>query len=105
MSNARSPVPDGLPGATPLEHYEAVRWHDGALWLLDQTRLPWSIEYLRIADLEGACEAIRSLRVRGAPAIGIAAAYSLAAIAGSLGPSAGLDAALAEVERAAEALA
>ncbi len=64
--------------ATP---YEAVGWRDGALWVLDQTLLPTTLEYRRIDGLDDACEAIRSLRVRGAPAIGIAAAYALAAVA------------------------
>lgn len=56
-----------------------LRWRDGALSLLDQRRLPEAIEYLDIDDIPTAIEAIRSLAVRGAPAIGIAAAYTLAA--------------------------
>jgi len=45
------------------------------LVILDQTRLPNEIVYLRLSRLEDVWEAIRNLRVRGAPAIGIAAAY------------------------------
>jgi methylthioribose-1-phosphate isomerase len=59
---------------------EAVRWsEDGrAVELLDQTRLPGSETYLRLERAAGVVEAIRSLRVRGAPAIGVAAAMGLA---------------------------
>ena len=50
-------------------------WKGDHLLLLDQTRLPLHQEWLRLTDLESVCEAIRSLKVRGAPAIGVAAAY------------------------------
>lgn len=56
---------------------ETMRWEDGVLVLLDQTRLPAAVEYIRCADVECVAEAIRNLRVRGAPAIGAAAAYGL----------------------------
>jgi len=55
----------------------AVEWRDGRLRLLDQRRLPHHVEYLDIADLNQAWEAINTLAVRGAPAIGIAAGYAL----------------------------
>ncbi len=57
---------------------EAIRWRDGALYLLDQTRLPGEEVWLRYTDSRGVAEAIRTLTVRGAPAIGIAAAYAYA---------------------------
>src|SRR5262249_33482728 len=50
---------------------------DGYLRLLDQTRLPTEVVYQDCRTVEEVWEAIRSLRVRGAPAIGIAAAYGL----------------------------
>lgn len=56
----------------------AIRWEDHRLRLLDQRALPDLITYLEITDIDAAIEAIRSLAVRGAPAIGIAAAYALA---------------------------
>ena len=56
---------------------EAIRWDEGRLYLLDQRRLPHEVLYLGIEDLADAEEAIRTLAVRGAPAIGIAAAYAL----------------------------
>ncbi|HLW59931.1 MAG TPA: S-methyl-5-thioribose-1-phosphate isomerase [bacterium] len=53
-------------------------WEDGALCLLDQTGLPHEARTVRCTTWEEVAEAIRVLRVRGAPAIGIAAAYGLA---------------------------
>jgi methylthioribose-1-phosphate isomerase len=85
--------------------YEAVGWHEGRLRLLDQTLLPADERYLEIADLDAACEAIRSMRVRGAPAIGIAAGYALAAEAARLAPHASGEAQLREaLEAVAERL-
>ncbi len=55
-----------------------VFWGEDHLVLLDQTRLPWEERWLRVRAWEEVAEAIRALRVRGAPAIGIAAAYALA---------------------------
>lgn len=56
---------------------EALRW-DGALWLLDQRRLPWQEVWIEVRDAAHAIRLIRALAVRGAPIIGIAAAYTLA---------------------------
>jgi methylthioribose-1-phosphate isomerase len=55
-----------------------LRWADGALELLDQTRLPDEEVWLHCERPEQVAEAIRRLAVRGAPAIGVAAAYGLA---------------------------
>lgn len=54
---------------------EAIRWEDSALYLLDQTRLPAAEDWLRYTDYRQVANAIRTMVVRGAPAIGIAAAY------------------------------
>ena len=53
-------------------------WDDGALCLIDQTALPQDLRSRRCTTWEEVAEAIRTLRVRGAPAIGLAAAYGLA---------------------------
>jgi methylthioribose-1-phosphate isomerase len=60
-----------------MTHFDPVRLDDeaGALVILDQTLLPNEVVYLRLETQEAIWEAIRKLRVRGAPAIGIAAAY------------------------------
>ena len=59
----------------------AIAWKGGQLRLLDQRRLPGVVEHLLIEDIPAAVEAIATLAVRGAPAIGIAAAYALAVAA------------------------
>jgi len=56
---------------------KAVEWVAGRVRLLDQTRLPDEEVYLDISDYRDLASAIRELRVRGAPAIGIAAAYGM----------------------------
>ncbi|HEX6697725.1 MAG TPA: S-methyl-5-thioribose-1-phosphate isomerase [Solirubrobacteraceae bacterium] len=57
---------------------QPLRFEDGALLLLDQTRLPGDEVWLRCTAPEEVAEAIARLAVRGAPAIGVAAAYGLA---------------------------
>jgi methylthioribose-1-phosphate isomerase len=55
-----------------------VEWADGALVLIDQTRLPGELRRVRIEDVDALVAAIRSLAVRGAPALGVAGAYGVA---------------------------
>jgi methylthioribose-1-phosphate isomerase len=55
-----------------------LRFEDGALLLLDQTRLPGEEVWLRCSSPGEVAAAIARLAVRGAPAIGVAAAYGLA---------------------------
>ncbi len=58
---------------TPLRYDASL----DELVLLDQTRLPGEVVHIRLRSAEQVFEAIRSLRVRGAPAIGIAAAFGV----------------------------
>ncbi len=51
---------------------------DGAVEIIDQTRLPGEFVLLRLTSADEMAEAIRTMRVRGAPLIGVAAAYGLA---------------------------
>ncbi len=64
---------DALPFPFPT-----VAWRDDAVVLLDQTRLPGELVWRTCREVPELCAAIRELAVRGAPAIGIAAAYGLA---------------------------
>lgn len=57
---------------------QALIWTGTALQVLDQRQLPETIVYDAYQDAAGVAEAIASMRVRGAPAIGIAAAYGVA---------------------------
>jgi methylthioribose-1-phosphate isomerase len=59
------------------EPVRPIRWRDGALALLDQRRLPGEEVWLDCRGADDVAGAIRTLAVRGAPAIGIAAAYGL----------------------------
>jgi methylthioribose-1-phosphate isomerase len=63
----------------------AIEWRDGFLRLLDQRRLPASEEYLDCHDSAAVARAIAEMAVRGAPAIGIAAAYGVV-LAADAGP-------------------
>ncbi len=87
----------------------AVRWigdANGHLELLDQTLLPVRLEWIPCRDVDTVVEAIKSLRVRGAPAIGIAGAYGLVVAAGeAIRAGLAADAARAHVLARAEELA
>lgn len=62
-----------------MHQIDVIRWlPEGRLLLLDQTRLPAAEVRIECADEREVAEAIASMRVRGAPAIGIAAAYGMA---------------------------
>jgi methylthioribose-1-phosphate isomerase len=54
-----------------------VRWQDNRVLLIDQNRLPNEYTYVEISRVEDMAEAISTMIVRGAPAIGVAAAYGM----------------------------
>ena len=57
---------------------EPIRWRGDALELLNQLLLPRKVEYVRCNTSHEVAESIRSMVVRGAPAIGVAAAFGMA---------------------------
>ena len=57
---------------------ETLRWSDGVLEMIDQRILPATFTYLSYDSAASVAEGIRSMVVRGAPAIGVAAAYGVA---------------------------
>ncbi|HET6675780.1 MAG TPA: S-methyl-5-thioribose-1-phosphate isomerase [Nitrospiraceae bacterium] len=61
-----------------------VEWKDGAVCLLDQSRLPEHVEFIMCRDHVSVARAIRELKVRGAPAIGVTAAMGIALGADSI---------------------
>ena len=81
-----------------------VSWKNGRVVLVDQTRLPQALELIETDDLERIALAIRRLEVRGAPAIGVTAAYALALAALQSRAKSG-DGILADLENARELLA
>lgn len=62
----------------PGGEIQALRYEHGALYVLDQTVLPFTDRELRLTTAAEVAEAIRRLAIRGAPLIGVAAAYGLA---------------------------
>lgn len=72
-----------------------VFWRDNKVWLLDQNALPREERYISYSHWRDVAEAIRIMTVRGAPAIGVTAAFGLALAASSL-PDAGFDDRFAE---------
>src|SRR5438477_10960268 len=59
-------------------HVTPIRWRGDALELLDQRRLPREVVWVACRDAHEVAVAIRDMIVRGAPAIGVAAAFGLA---------------------------
>jgi methylthioribose-1-phosphate isomerase len=57
---------------------KAVEWLDGRLRILDQSKLPEEQAFVTLDDYRDVVDAIREMRVRGAPAIGVTAAYGIA---------------------------
>jgi len=66
-----------MTAATSVKSIEWVGGLDGYVAMIDQTRLPVETEIIQCRDVDTMCDAIKRLRVRGAPAIGIAAAMGL----------------------------
>lgn len=58
--------------------FKTLEWANGALVILDQTKLPLEVEYLHCRNFEEVAKAIKDLNIRGAPAIGIAAGFGVA---------------------------
>ena len=63
---------------------ETIQWVDGAVVMIDQTRLPLEETYATCRTYEEVAAAIKDMIIRGAPAIGVAAAM----VAGGLGGAA-----------------
>ena len=55
-----------------------IEWVDGRVHLIDQRKLPGKLAFLHVGTVDELCEAIRTLAVRGAPALGVAGAMGIA---------------------------
>lgn len=62
---------------SPYDSIRAVSWEDNHLVLLDQRKLPHTEQYVQLYNATEIADAIRNMVVRGAPAIGITAAYGM----------------------------
>ena len=88
-----------------MARLEPVRWMGNGVRIIDQTLLPRELVYEDIVTVEAMFEAIVRLKVRGAPLIGISAAYGVCCALVSSAPCAGGSEMLRAVERAADTLA
>jgi len=57
---------------------KTIEWKDNSVVMIDQTKLPNTLEYVTYTDYNQVADAIRTLVVRGAPAIGVSGAFGLA---------------------------
>jgi methylthioribose-1-phosphate isomerase len=80
---------DGIPTHTLRAHPE-----QRAIDIIDQTRLPHALHWVRVATLDEAAHAIRAMQVRGAPLIGATAAYGVAIALSAADDDARLNAAI-----------
>jgi len=80
-----------------------VTWSDGSVKMIDQTALPGRLAYVTYTRPEGVAEAIRTMVVRGAPAIGVAAAMGVA-LAAARSTTEDLRELMKELERSANLL-
>ncbi len=59
------------------KNLESVRWRNDGLEVVDQTLLPAKLAYVRLVSVQQVCVAIKTMKVRGAPLIGVVGAYGL----------------------------
>ena len=78
---------------------DAIRWEGNTLYLLDQTRLPVHDDWIAYTDFRAVAKAITDMVVRGAPAIGVTAAYAYCLAALELRDVPDFAAAMEEAER------
>jgi len=80
-----------------------VEWHNGIVITIDQTRLPNETVFLELKTCDDVAEAIRTMKIRGAPLLGASAAFALALTAHS-SKAKNREKLVAELEKAAEIL-
>jgi methylthioribose-1-phosphate isomerase len=85
---------DNLPAARALR---SVDWVDGAVVIVDQTRLPSELHWLHVTEVAELVDAIKRLAVRGAPSIGVAGAFGVALAASRHDPASSREAFDADV--------
>ncbi len=82
---------------------EPVRWKNGALEAIDTTKLPGRLVYVRMRTVDQVCSSIRSMKVRGAPLIGVVGGYGMVLAAMNVKGS-DLKQAMSQLRKAADAL-
>ncbi len=86
-----------------MSELRTVEWVNGRVRMIDQTRIPYKFAYVSLKDYRQVAKSIRNMVVRGAPAIGVAAAMGLALAANSSRASTKAQL-IKELETAAEVL-
>lgn len=86
-----------------LSSLRTVRWKDGKVIMIDQTRLPNELVFVEHDNYNDVADAIRRLVVRGAPAIGISGAFGLA-LAGLRSDATSREGLLADLRKARQVL-
>jgi methylthioribose-1-phosphate isomerase len=94
-----------MSGCSLVKFFESrsVEWRKGVVRLIDQNALPWELRYVECKSPEEVARAIRDMTVRGAPAIGVAAAMGIA-LAAYHSNARDLEGLLKDVEEAARVL-
>ena len=87
----------------PMSELRTVEWVNGHVRMIDQTRLPYQFAYVNLKNYREVAKAIRDMTVRGAPAIGVAAAMGMA-LAANASRTKSRKQLLANLKEAAEAL-
>ena len=87
----------------PMSELRTVEWVNGKVKMVDQTRLPDRFTYVKLKTYSQVSKAIKSMVVRGAPAIGVAAAMGMA-LAANANRNKSRDRIFKELEAAAESL-
>ena len=82
---------------------KTVEWKDNSVVLIDQTKLPNSLEFVTYTDYNDVADAIRTLVVRGAPAIGVSGAFGIA-LAALQSSSKTIEGLLSDLEKAKKIL-
>lgn len=80
-----------------------VEWDGGAVKMIDQRALPWTLEFVRLETVAAVAESIQNMTVRGAPAIGAAAGFGLV-LAAMQSEATAIDALIEDLQAAADRL-
>jgi methylthioribose-1-phosphate isomerase len=86
------------------EAIKPIEWLENRLKIIDQSRLPWEEVYLELSSYQEVAQAIKEMKVRGAPMIGVIAAYGVALGAQRIEAS-NKESFLAELQHITQALA
>ena len=80
-----------------------IEWHNGAVVTIDQSKLPSEVAFLEMKSSDDVADAIRTMKIRGAPLLGVASAFALA-LAAHNSKAKSRDELILELEKAAQVL-